>query len=229
MSSPSALRPPPPDTRCSWEYVAAKNVTCSVTDPGLMYSRNSRCTSPTRTPLSSSASRRIAVSGSSSGWSRRPGRGLDEHPVGVAVEVDRQAELAGQQHGAGVGVVEQDDDAVAAVVGLADLVGRRAVAVAVVELGPAQHVPVVRQHVELEVASPARCARGSRRGRRAWRRRYGAGRARRRITAWRRRRAPRPAGRGTRGRRVRPRRGAARRRAARTAARTSATPPCPRW
>jgi len=53
------------DTRCAWEYVAAKNVTRSVTEPGLMNSSNNRSISPTRTPLSSSASRRIAVSASS--------------------------------------------------------------------------------------------------------------------------------------------------------------------
>jgi hypothetical protein len=72
----------------------------------------------------------------------------------VPVEEDREAELAGQDHRPGRRIVEQDRDPVAAVVGLADLPGDAAVTMAVVERRLAQDVPVVRQHLDVEVADP---------------------------------------------------------------------------
>ena len=70
-----------------------------------------------RRPVSSAASRRIAVAGSSS--SSSPGGRLDQHPVGMVVDVDGVAELAGEQHRAPLGVVQEHRRAVAAVVRLA--------------------------------------------------------------------------------------------------------------
>jgi hypothetical protein len=75
---------------------------------------------------------------------------LDEPPVGVAVDVDRVAELPRQQHGAPLDVVQQDRGPVAAVVGLALLAGPVAVDVPVVEGRAAQDVPAGGQ--ELHVA-----------------------------------------------------------------------------
>lgn len=73
-----------------------------------------------------------------------PGRGLDEHAVGVVVDVGRVAELAGEQDAAASGVVRQDDGAVAAVVGLALLGDPAPVATAVVERRAPQYVPALR-------------------------------------------------------------------------------------
>ena len=108
-----------------------------------MNSSNSRSISPTLTPLSSSASRRTAVSASSP--STEPSGRFDQHPVGMSVEEDRQAELACQENGAGDRVVKEDDDPVAVVVGLGlHLPPPRTVTVEIVERRLAQDVPVIR-------------------------------------------------------------------------------------
>ncbi len=78
--------------------------------------------------------------------------GLDEHAVGVVVDVGRVAELAGEQDAAASGVVGQDDGAVAPVVGLALLGLPASVAAAVVEGGAPQDVPALGG--EFDVADP---------------------------------------------------------------------------
>lgn len=68
---------------------------------------------------------------------------FEQHPVDVAVDVGRVAELAHQHDRARVDVVEQHGRTITAVVGFAVLGGPAAVAVPVLETGAAQHVPVV--------------------------------------------------------------------------------------
>ena len=77
------------------------------------------------------------------------GGDLDEHAVGVAVDVGREPELTGQQHVAAVGVVEQDRGAVAAVVGLALLRRPAPIPPAIVEGRAPQHVPAVGGHLHV--------------------------------------------------------------------------------
>ena len=89
-----------------------------------MNSSNSRRTSLTRTPRLLLGLAADGVLGILAALVEQPGGRLQQHAVGVAVEEDRQAELASQQHGAGLRVVEQDRHPVAAVVRLADLVRR---------------------------------------------------------------------------------------------------------
>lgn len=72
------------------------------------------------------------------------GRRLDEHAVGVAVDVGGVAELAGEEDPVRVGRVEEHGRAIPAVVRLALLLLPGSVAEPQVERGPAEHVPASR-------------------------------------------------------------------------------------
>src|SRR5882762_2616113 len=61
----SAVSPPPADTRSCDSYSATKKCNFSVTDPGLMYASRILRGDLTLKPVSSSASRRMQVCGSS--------------------------------------------------------------------------------------------------------------------------------------------------------------------
>ena len=89
----------------------------------------------------------------------QPRGGLEQHAVGMAVEVGGQAELPRQQDRVPRLVAQQDRGAVAAVVGLAVLRRPLAVAALDVERGAPQRVPGVRQHLQFAQAH-ARIAPG---------------------------------------------------------------------
>ena len=70
---------------------------------------------------------------------------LNEHSVGMPVDIDRVAKLHRQQHCAACNVVQQDGGAIAAIIGLARLGGPRAIRRLIVEGRRVQGVPVVAQ------------------------------------------------------------------------------------
>ena len=95
MSSPSSASPPPAPVRSARDVGRGEEMHAFGDRAGAHVDVEDGVSAPTLTPSSSSASRRIAVSGSSS--SSRPAAVSMQHAVGMAVHIDREAELAGQQ------------------------------------------------------------------------------------------------------------------------------------
>lgn len=150
MSSPSSSTPPPAPARSAGVYGAAKKwrpfgdgagAHVRVEDVG------QRAEDDTEFFGRLAADRGVRVV-----RVEQSGRGLDEHPVGVVVDVGGVAELAGEQDAAACGVVGKDDGAVATVVRLADLGFPASVAAEVVEGGATKDVPALGG--QFDVADP---------------------------------------------------------------------------